>query len=241
MQALFVSDLHLTEEHPETTAAFLAFLAGPARGVPALYILGDLFEYWAGDDDGDAPLNRRIAEALHSLSASGSAIHFIAGNRDFLLGEAYAARAGMTLLPDPCPLRLGSVDVLLSHGDALCTDDLAYQAYRRQVRDPAWQAAFLARPLAERKAFIDSLRSRSEQAKREKEMAIMDVNRSAVEALLREHAYPTLIHGHTHRPARHEHLVDGRRCERWVLADWHGTAPYLAFDGERFSTHELIP
>ena len=241
MQALFVSDLHLTEEQPETTAAFLAFLAGPARGVPALYILGDLFEYWAGDDDGDAPLNRRIAEALHSLSASGSAIHFIAGNRDFLLGEAYAARAGMTLLADPCPLRLGSVDVLLSHGDALCTDDLAYQAYRRQVRDPAWQAAFLARPLAERKAFIDSLRSRSEQAKREKEMAIMDVNRSAVEALLREHAYPTLIHGHTHRPARHEHLVDGRRCERWVLADWHGTAPYLAFDGERFSTHELIP
>lgn len=241
MQALFVSDLHLTEEQPETTAAFLAFLAGPARGVPALYILGDLFEYWAGDDDGDAPLNRRIAEALHSLSTSGCAIHFIAGNRDFLLGEAYAARAGMALLPDPCPLRLGSVDVLLSHGDALCTDDLAYQAYRRQVRDPAWQAAFLARPLAERKAFIDSLRSRSEQAKREKEMAIMDVNRSAVEALLREHAYPTLIHGHTHRPARHEHLVDGRRCERWVLADWHGTAPYLAFDGERFSTHELIP
>lgn len=241
MQALFVSDLHLAEEHPETTAAFLAFLAGPARGAPALYILGDLFEYWAGDDDGDAALNRRVAEALRSLSASGSAIHFIAGNRDFLLGEAYAARAGMALLADPYPLRLGSVDVLLSHGDALCTDDLAYQAYRRQVRDPAWQAAFLARPLAERKAFIDSLRSRSEQAKREKEMAIMDVNRSAVEALLREHAYPTLIHGHTHRPARHEHLVDGRRCERWVLADWHGTAPYLAFDGERFSTHELIP
>lgn len=241
MQALFVSDLHLAEEQPETTAAFLAFLAGPARSVPALYILGDLFEYWAGDDDGDAPLNRRVAEALRGLSASGSAIHFIAGNRDFLLGEAYAARAGMTLLADPCPLRLGAVDVLLSHGDALCTDDLAYQAYRRQVRDPAWQAAFLARPLAERKAFIDSLRSRSEQAKREKEMAIMDVNRSAVEALLRKHAYPTLIHGHTHRPARHEHLVDGRRCERWVLADWHGTAPYLAFDGERFSTHELIP
>jgi UDP-2,3-diacylglucosamine hydrolase len=241
MQALFVSDLHLAEERPQTTAAFLAFLTGPARGVPALYILGDLFEYWAGDDDGDAPLNRQIADALRDLATTGTVIHFIAGNRDFLLGDAYAARAGMQRLPDPCPLRLGERNVLLSHGDTLCTDDLAYQAYRRQVRAPAWQAAFLARPLAERKAFIDSLRNHSEEAKREKAMAIMDVNGAAVDALLREHRYPTLIHGHTHRPAHHEHLVDGHRCDRWVLADWHDTAPYLAFDGERFTTHELRP
>ncbi len=241
LQALFISDLHLAEERPDTTAAFLAFLAGPARGVPALYILGDLFEYWAGDDDGDAPLNRRVADALRELAASGSRICFIAGNRDFLLGEAYAAQAGMHLLPDPCLLRIGTREILLSHGDALCVDDVAYQSYRRQVRDPAWQAAFLARPLAERKAFIDSLRSRSEAAKQEKAMAIMDVSAPAVDALLREHGYPTLIHGHTHRPARHQHRVDGRACERWVLADWHGTAPYLAFDGERFSTHEFLP
>ncbi|AVZ78726.1 UDP-2,3-diacylglucosamine diphosphatase [Zoogloeaceae bacteirum Par-f-2] len=241
MRALFISDLHLAEERPDTTAAFLAFLAGPARGVPALYILGDLFEYWAGDDDGNAPLNRAMAEALRGLAESGCAIYFMPGNRDFLLGADYAAQAGMRLLPDPFLLRLGHHDLLLSHGDALCTDDLAYQTYRRQVRDPGWQAGFLSRPLAERKAFIDHLRIRSEQAKREKDLTIMDVNRAAVEALLRKHGYPTLIHGHTHRPACHEHRVDDRLCRRWVLADWHGTAPYLAFDGERFSTHELIP
>ncbi|THF62508.1 UDP-2,3-diacylglucosamine diphosphatase [Pseudothauera rhizosphaerae] len=239
MRALFVADLHLAEERPEATAALLAFLAGPARKAEALYILGDLFEYWAGDDDGDAPLNRRIADTLRALAQGGTPVHFMAGNRDFLLGEAYAAQAGMALLPDPFPLVLGKTRMLLSHGDILCTDDLPYQAYRRQVRDPAWQAAFLARPLAERKAFIEDLRRRSEVGKREKAMAIMDVNRAAVEALLREHGYPTLIHGHTHRPACHEHLVDGHACQRWVLADWHATARYLAFDGECFRTGEL--
>lgn len=241
LQALFISDLHLAEERPQTTAALLDFLGGVARGVPALYILGDLFEYWAGDDDAASSLNRELAAALRALATSGTRVYFMAGNRDFLLGAAFAAQAGMALIEDPHPIVLGGRRVLLSHGDALCTDDLAYQTYRRQVRDPAWQAAFLARPLAERKAFIEDLRRRSEAGKKEKTMSIMDVSRSAVEALLRSHDYPTLIHGHTHRPARHEHLVDGRLCERRVLADWHGQARYLAFDGRDFLTESDLP
>ena len=146
-------------------------------------------------------------------------------------------------LPDTAEARLAAANVapwflvlLLAHGDALCTDDLAYQAYRRQVRDPAWQAGFLAQPLAARKAFIASLRQKSEAAKAEKAMEIMDVNADAVAALLRAHGYPTLVHGHTHRPDCHRFQLDGRDCVRHVLADWHGAARWLAFDGTRFTT-----
>lgn len=241
LPALFIADLHLSEDQPDTVAAFLDFLQGPARAAGSLFILGDLFEYWAGDDDIDTPFNRRIADALRALADAGTAVHFITGNRDLLAGNGLAAAAGMRLLHDPALVRLGSADdaprVLLSHGDALCTDDLAYQAYRRQVHDPAWQAGFLAQPLAARKAFIESLRQQSENAKRDKSMTIMDANGEAVAALLRQHGYPTLIHGHTHRPARHEHEVDGHRCTRWVLADWHGAARWLSYDGSRFASH----
>ncbi|WP_418646916.1 UDP-2,3-diacylglucosamine diphosphatase [Thauera butanivorans] len=241
MRLLFISDLHLSEDHPETVAAFLAFLAGPAREARALYILGDLFEYWAGDDDGDAPLNRDIASALAATARAGTAIHFMPGNRDFLLGADYAARAGMDILPDPWLLQTGDSRLLLSHGDILCTDDAAYQAYRAQVRDPAWQAAFLARPLSERKALIDNLRRLSTAENARKSMEIMDVNADAVAALLRAHHYPTLIHGHTHRPAHHRIQIDGHACSRHVLADWHGSAPHLAFDGQQLSTSEYRP
>lgn len=237
MSALFISDLHLSEQTPENTQAFLDFLDGPARSVRTLYILGDLFEYWAGDDDASAPLNAMVCEALAALSATGVAIAFLPGNRDFLLGEAFAGAAGMRLLADPTLIDLDGHPVLLSHGDILCTDDQAYQTYRRQVRDPAWQAAFLNRPLAERKHLIEDLRRHSETAKQEKSIEIMDVNGGAVEAMLRDHAYPTLIHGHTHRPARHVHQVDRHTCERWVLSDWHGAATYLLWDGAKFSAH----
>ncbi|NMG74805.1 UDP-2,3-diacylglucosamine diphosphatase [Aromatoleum diolicum] len=235
MSALFISDLHLSEDTPENTQAFLAFLDGPARAAEMLYILGDLFEYWAGDDDAETPLNAMVCESLAALSASGVTIAFLPGNRDFLLGEAFAAAAGMRILADPTLIDLDGRPVLLSHGDILCTDDQAYQTYRRQVRDPAWQTAFLNRPLGERKHLIESLRRRSESAKLEKSMEIMDVNDSAVEALLRGNAYPTLIHGHTHRPARHAHRVDEHTCARWVLSDWHGEATYLQWNGREFS------
>lgn len=232
MKVLFISDLHLCEERPATIQAFLAFLRGPAREAITLYILGDLFEYWAGDDD-DAPLNRRIAEALAELAERGSRIFFLPGNRDFLLASRFACAARLTLLPDPTKIELEGRPLLLSHGDALCTDDIAYQSYRRQVRDPAWQQGFLDRPLAERKQFIEQLRNQSTAAKAQKTREIMDVNPDAVTALLREHGRPTLIHGHTHRPAHHVHVVDGQRCERWVLSDWLDDAPYLMWhDGK---------
>lgn len=230
MKALFISDLHLCEERPELLRAFTALVDGPARGVDELYILGDLFEYWAGDDD-DTPLSCEVASALRKLADEGVRCHFLAGNRDFLIGEAYARRAGFALLAEPSEIDLDGARVLLSHGDTLCTDDTAYQAYRAMVRESDWQRAFLARPLAERRAFIDDLRRRSSEAKATKSMEIMDVNRDAVEKLLRSHGHPTLIHGHTHRPARHVHAVDGRECVRWVLPDWNDDAPYLLWDG----------
>lgn len=234
MSALFIADLHLADQRPDNTRAFLDLLAGRARDVGSLYILGDLFEYWAGDDDRDSPLNREIGDALATLAARGTQIGFVAGNRDFLVGEHFARRAGLIILSDPTVVDLDGRRVLLTHGDTLCTDDHAYQAFRQQVRDPQWQRAFLARPLEERKQVIDGLRRHSETAKQEKAMEIMDVNTAAVDALLRAHGYPTLIHGHTHRPARHLHQVDGRACERWVLSDWRGTASWLLWDGTDF-------
>ncbi|MCK9984144.1 MAG: UDP-2,3-diacylglucosamine hydrolase [Azoarcus sp.] len=234
MSALFIADLHLSEHCPDNTRAFLGLLAGQARGVDALYILGDLFEYWAGDDDCGIPLNREIGEALATLAARGTRIGFVAGNRDFLVGEDFARHARLTILADPTVLDLDGRRVLITHGDSLCTDDHAYQAFRHQVRSPQWQRAFLARPLEERKQVIEGLRRHSETAKQEKTLDIMDVNAAAVDALLRAHDYPSLIHGHTHRPARHVHQVDGRACERWVLSDWRGTANWLLWDGTEF-------
>jgi len=182
-----------------------------------------------------------VAEALATEVERGLAIYFMAGNRDFLLGPAYAHRARMALLPDPSELELDGRRFLLMHGDSLCTDDAPYQAYRRQVRDPAYQAGFLAQPLAARRAFIEQLRQRSEAAKRDKAAEIMDVNAQAVTEALRQRDFPILIHGHTHRPAHHQLTVDGRSCERWVLADWHDCAPYLAWTGARLESHELRP
>jgi UDP-2,3-diacylglucosamine hydrolase len=237
---LFISDLHLSAETPESLQAFVAFLEGPVREARGLYILGDLFEYWAGDDDWDSPGNREVTEAL-SAAASRTAVHFMPGNRDLLVGSAYAARTGLRLLEDPSVLESGGLRLLLMHGDTLCTDDQAYQQYRAQVHDPRYQAAFLARPLAERRAFIAGLRSKSEQAKRDKAMDIMDVNQDAVAQTLRQHAYPVLVHGHTHRPARHEHLVDGHACTRWVLPDWRGVAAYLQLAEGKLTAHGFLP
>jgi UDP-2,3-diacylglucosamine hydrolase len=244
LPALFISDLHLTEDEPTNVEAFLDFLQGPARAAASLFILGDLFEYWAGDDDLATPFNARVAAAIRALADTGTLVFFMTGNRDLLAGPAFAQAIGATLLDDPARVRLGNTAdapvVLLAHGDALCTDDLAYQAYRRQVRDPAWQAGFLAQPLPARKAFIASLRQKSEAAKAEKAMEIMDVNADAVAALLREHGFPTLVHGHTHRPDCHHLMIDGRTCERRVLPDWRGEACWLRHDGRDF-TPETLP
>jgi UDP-2,3-diacylglucosamine hydrolase len=216
---------------------FLDFLAGQATGAESLTILGDLFDYWAGDDDLADPFNANIVAALRTLSDSGVKLEFMAGNRDFLVGNDFAAAAGLTLLPDPVVRDIGGVRTLLTHGDTLCTDDADYQHFRAQVRDPAWRASFLARPLADRKREIETLRARSETKKKTKPMAIMDVNSDAVIAALAEHGAHAMIHGHTHRQGRHEQFVTGKSCPRWVLGDWHadrGNALWCDFAGWRW-------
>lgn len=229
--ALLISDLHLCAERPHITTLLLDFLQREAQNAEALYILGDLFEYWAGDDDRDTPFHRMIIEAFRTLSDSGTAIYLMHGNRDFLLGPEFAAAAGITLLGDPIIVHLYGQRALLTHGDLMCTDDLAYQKFRDQVRSPAWQRAFLAQPLELRKTQIEALRMRSEHEKAYKPDAIMDVNPEAINALLRAHDYPPLlIHGHTHRPAKHHLEVDGRPCTRWVLGDWDITGNRLRLD-----------
>lgn len=220
--SLFISDLHLTPEAAQLSARFEQFLAGPARAADALYILGDLFDFWAGDDDLDAPFNARIVGALARLSAQGVAVFFLPGNRDFLAGDDFAAAAGLHLLPDPCVREFCGMPILLTHGDMLCTDDNDYQEFRAEVRTPSWRTAFLAQPLDARKTAIATLRNTSESEKKRKAMTIMDVNPDAVAAALRQHGAQAMIHGHTHRQGQRTHDVDGNTCLRWVLGDWDG-------------------
>lgn len=240
---LFIADLHLSSKTPGVTRIFLDFLGGRARAAEHLFVLGDLFEAWPGDDcidDPDDPFSAHIVEALNALSEAGVALSLMRGNRDFLLGDEFAARSGARLLADPYVLSLPTWQFVLAHGDALCTDDHDYQKFRAQVRDPAWRSAFLARPLAERKAIASALRQQSETSKREKSRYLMDVNSGATEDFLREHGYATFIHGHTHRPATHDHIVDGIHVERWVMADWHeDRGECLCWDGEALSREAL--
>ncbi|MES2150899.1 MAG: UDP-2,3-diacylglucosamine diphosphatase [Pseudomonadota bacterium] len=214
--ALFISDLHLQPVHPHTADAFLAFLSERAMAAQALYLLGDLFEYWAGDDDLAASFHQWIVRAIRAVSDAGVAVYWIAGNRDFLIGADFAAQAGLTLLAEPHVATLGGQRIALVHGDAECTDDTKYMAFRAQVRDPAWQAQFLAMPLEQRKHIIAGLREGSRAAHTTKSYEIMDVTAQAVADLFTSTATTILIHGHTHRPALHD---DGSR-RRYVLPDW---------------------
>lgn len=228
--SLFISDLHLHQSRPLINQVFFDFLKNVAVQAESLYVLGDLFEYWAGDDDLKDDFNSEACSALVRLTAQGVALYVMHGNRDFLIGEAFARTCGAKLLPDPYITNIHGVSTLLMHGDTLCRDDVKYQAFRAKVRDPAWQKAFLAQPLSSRKETIEQLRRTSEQEIGEKTAAIMDVTPAAVEEVLREYRYPRLIHGHTHRPAKHIHSVDGKTCERWVLSDWYEHGEYLRCD-----------
>jgi UDP-2,3-diacylglucosamine hydrolase len=216
--ALFVSDLHLQESHPRTAEAFFGFLAERASRASALYLLGDIFEYWAGDDDLATPFHQRVVDALRDVSAAGVAVYWMAGNRDFLVGQDFARAAGLTLLADPHVITIAGHSIALVHGDAQCTDDLNYMAFRAQVREPAWQRQFLDMPLARRKAIIAGLRESSQQAQGEKSYEIMDVTPDAIAALHADAKADVIIHGHTHRPALHQDPQTGRR--RYVLPDW---------------------
>jgi UDP-2,3-diacylglucosamine hydrolase len=224
---LLLSDVHLSEERPARVERFLEVLAGPACQAGELYILGDLFEYWIGDDDCTAPFAARIIGALRSLADQGCRIHFLHGNRDFLIGPEFAARAGLNLLEDPVCVALQGVPTLLMHGDLLCTEDTAYLAFRAQVRAPAWQQQFLAQDRALRHAMARGATAESGRAKELKSEAIMDVTTQAVADAFRRSGCVRLIHGHTHRPGHHVHQVDGQPRERWVLPDWYGPGGYL--------------
>ncbi|MDG4548903.1 MAG: UDP-2,3-diacylglucosamine diphosphatase [Candidatus Contendobacter sp.] len=219
MATLFISDLHLESTRPAITALFLDFLERQARRAEALYILGDLFEAWIGDDD-EAEPGGTVAAALRALTDQGVPTHFLHGNRDFLLGERFAAASGIQPLPESQVIELAGERVLLLHGDTLCTDDVEYQAFRAQVRDPAWRAQTLALPLARRRALAGQLRETSRQATRQKTADITDVNPAAVDQALRAHGVRYLIHGHTHRPAIHHWSLDGQPARRAVLGDW---------------------
>lgn len=233
--SLFISDLHLSENSPITTGLFHQFIQRVAPQAESLYILGDLFEYWAGDDDLDSPFHLEITQALRALSLQGTTLYIMHGNRDFLMDKRLAKACNATLLADPILINLYDRPTLLTHGDALCTDDTSYQEFRQLVRQASWQQQFLALPLAQRKAQIEELRAKSESEKQLKTMSLMDVNLQAVNELLREYNYPCLIHGHTHRPAHHLHHLDDHSCDRWVLGDWDKQANALYCDAHKIT------
>ena len=203
MHSIFVSDLHLTPDRPEATERFFHLLAGVAPRASALYVLGDLFEHWVGDDDVEEPFNASVADAIRSLSGQGVRVSFMQGNRDVLAGQGFVARCGASLIADPTVIELHGTRTLLMHGDSLCTDDTEYQAFRTYARDPENQRRFLAQPIAARRAQMMGMRAESEKSKKGKAADIMDVSTATVERTLREFGFPRLIHGHTHRPARH--------------------------------------
>jgi UDP-2,3-diacylglucosamine hydrolase len=231
---LFISDLHLAGERPAINERFFAFLREQAARAASLYVLGDLFEYWIGDEELDAadgdPLGREVAEGFATLARKGVAVCLMHGNRDFLIGRRFCAASGARLLQDPAVEKIAGTRTLLMHGDTLCTDDLDYQAWRRTARSREWQAEFLAQPLPERRRRVQALREKSREVVGAKPAEIMDVNQEAVRGALRDHQLTRLVHGHTHRPARHALEVDGRACERWVLPDWYERGGYLAID-----------
>ena len=231
----FISDLHLDYSRPAATRALAGFLARH-RHCASLFILGDLFDAWPGDDD-DSALALEVTGLLRDFCAAGPGVYILHGNRDFLLGAAFCGATGAVLLPDPCVIDLNGEPTLLMHGDSLCTLDADYQAFRRTARDPAWQAGLLAQPLAERRALAARLRIDSREATSMKCEDIMDVTPAEVERVMQAHGVHQLIHGHTHRPGRHESAAG----VRWVLGAWgdRGWAIEASADGIDLSDFDI--
>lgn len=231
---LFISDLHLSLEKTEICQRFFNFLQNRASQAHSLFILGDLFDAWIGDDD-NTPPNKSIKQALKTLSDSGTKLYLQQGNRDFLLGETFCQQAGITLLDEYAVINLSGQNALLTHGDLLCSDDLAYQAFRLKAHSPAWQQNVLSKPLLLRLLAARWYRLRSYFHKRGKTLDIMDVNQQTVIDVMRQHQCRLLIHGHTHRPNQHQFILDDQPATRWVLADWKkNSAEILCWDGTEF-------
>jgi UDP-2,3-diacylglucosamine hydrolase len=236
--AIFISDLHLTAGDAEAARRFVEFMEGPARAARELYILGDLFEAWIGDDDDDPRLTP-IVVALRRLADSGVACALMHGNRDFLLGQRFCLATGARLLGDYERVTLFGEPVLLTHGDLLCTDDTRYMTLRAELRSPEWQRDFLARPLAERRQIASDLRQLSATEIAAKDEYIMDVNQAAVERTMRKHGVALLMHGHTHRPAVHRFDLDGRPAARIVLGAWYHDPSIVRWTAEGFALEPL--
>jgi UDP-2,3-diacylglucosamine hydrolase len=217
---LFVSDLHLDPSRPRITRLFLDVLQTLGRDADAVYLLGDLFEIWLGDDD-DNPVGQTVMEGLGACTAAGTPVYLMRGNRDFLIGGRFATCCGCRLLDDPARIDLYGAPAVLTHGDLLCTDDVEYQAFRAAVRDPRWQATFLRKSLPARRAAAQALRMESRASTRAKSETLTDVNHDAVAALMTRHRARLLIHGHTHRPGMHAFELGGKPARRMVLGDWY--------------------
>ena len=239
MTTLFISDLHLDDSRPETTALLQKFLHDEAPNADALYILGDLFEFWLGDDV-LSKCSMEVATALSALADKGVACYFMHGNRDFLLQEDYAKLAGMTLLPEEHVADLYGEQVLLMHGDSLCTDDIPYQQFRALVRNPAWQQDFLARTPQERLQIALKARDASAEHKGNVNMNIVDVNLGEVKRAFERHDVLRMIHGHTHRPATHDLEVNGRAARRIVLGDWYSQGSVLRVQPGSYQLSSII-
>jgi UDP-2,3-diacylglucosamine hydrolase len=237
MTTLFISDLHLEAKQAAIGEQFLNFLGGEAREAEALYILGDLFEAWLGDDDPN-PYYGEMTSALRALSDAGVPVYFMHGNRDFMIGTDFAVATGVTILDDPTVVDLYGEQVLLCHGDSLCTDDIEYQQVRLMVRDPNWQAMMLTKSIEERIAFAIQSRKKSMERGESLNDEIMDVNQEAVAAALNEHGVNVMLHGHTHRPAVHPIDLDNRKATRIVLGDWYEQGSVVRWDedGPRLET-----
>jgi UDP-2,3-diacylglucosamine hydrolase len=229
MAVLFISDLHLDPARPSSTDDFIAFTENEARSADRLYILGDLFEAWIGDDDDD-PALQSIVAAIRALTDAGTECFFMHGNRDFLIGDRFCIATGIGLLDEFDVIDVEDQKLLLTHGDLLCSDDLRYLELRRQLRDPAWQQEFLARTLDERRRIAADLRQLSQTEMAAKSEAIMDVNEETVRDTMRRFDVSLLLHGHTHRPAMHRFELDGQPATRIVLGDWYGPGGYVRWD-----------
>lgn len=238
MPTLFISDLHLSPARPEVTEQFLTFLEREAYDSEALYILGDLFEAWLGDDDPDAH-NRQVIKAMRKYTDTGRAGFFLRGNRDFLVGERFCDETGFTLLKEINIINLYGDRVLIMHGDELCTDDHEYQKFRRIVRNPYFKRLSDAAPIWLRKKVGGKMRNASQQKTPLKSDAITDVNQAAVENMMRMHDTKILLHGHTHRPAIHHFSIDGEPATRIVLGDWYEQGSVLAWGPERYELNSL--